>query len=143
MSGMDGAVHAPVDWRLVLVESPFAGMGDNFLTQWADGKMNRAYLERCIRHCVDRGDSPYASHKMLTIALNDFIPAERFRGMQAGLAWSRAVDAVVVYIDRGVSGGMLFGIDRAIKEGRKVEYYSVHDEGQLLITRGALEAYRR
>ena len=36
--------------------------------------------------------------------------------------------ATVVYIDRGISTGMEFGIKRAKDEGRPVEYRSIEDD---------------
>ena len=43
-----------------------------------------------IRDCIARGESPYASHQMLTEALDDTNPIERNAGIQAGLAWRHA-----------------------------------------------------
>lgn len=83
--------------RLVVIESPYAG----------EVALNRAYLERCIRDCATRGESPYASHKMLTDALDDNDPEERKLGIDCGLAWRRRADLRVFYIDRGWSRGML------------------------------------
>jgi hypothetical protein len=81
----------------VVIESPYAG----------DVKQNRAYLEICIRDSVYRGESPYASHKMLTDALDDDIPEERDLGIACGLELRRRCDLRAFYIDLGWSGGML------------------------------------
>lgn len=81
----------------VVIESPYAG----------DVKRNRAYLEICIRNSVYRGETPYASHKMLTDALDDSIPEERDLGIACGLELRRRADLRVFYIDLGWSGGML------------------------------------
>lgn len=132
-----------VNWRCVILESPFAGKGKSVGRVYLDAALNKRYLDKCIGHCVERGDSPYASHKMLTGALNDMVPAERARGIHAGFAWGGYAAAVVVYIDRGVSNGMFLGIDKAIYNGKPVEYYSIYDPQKLMLTRDALEAYRR
>ena len=42
--------------RLVILESPYAG----------DLVRNAEYLSACIRDCIARQESPYASHRMLT-----------------------------------------------------------------------------
>lgn len=82
--------------RLVVIESPYAG----------EVVENLAYLNRCIRECALRGDSPYASHLMLTTALDDGDPEERALGIQLGLAFRRAVDMRIFYVDLGWSTGM-------------------------------------
>lgn len=54
--------------------------------------------------------------------LDDNIARERAQGVAAGLAWERHAEASVVYVDRGISKGMEFGIEAARKAGRPVEY---------------------
>lgn len=49
--------------HLIVIESPFRGATP------ADQARNERYLEACIADCLRRGESPYASHKMLTQAL--------------------------------------------------------------------------
>jgi hypothetical protein len=97
--------------RLVILESPFAG----------DLERNRIYLDRCIRDCLARGESPYASHRMLTSALDDLDPVQRKAGIEAGFAWRKAADATVVYRDYGTSRGMQAGIDHAVSIGHRIE----------------------
>lgn len=48
---------------------------------------------------------PLASHLLYTQpgVLNDDIPEERTRGIEAGLAWSSKSEGSVIYIDRGIS----------------------------------------
>jgi hypothetical protein len=65
--------------KLVILESPYKG----------EVARNKRYLRACIRDCINRGESPYASHRMLTDALDDNNPVERAVGIQAGLAWRR------------------------------------------------------
>ena len=96
----------------VLVESPFAG----------DVEGNLAYLKRCMRDCLDRGEYPFASHMLYTQVLDDTIAEERALGIEAGLQWGLAADRTVVYIDRGISGGMKHGIQRALEAKRPVEH---------------------
>ena len=49
------------------------------------------------------------------------MPEERQWGIDAGLAWSDKAEATVVYIDRGISRGMEYGIANAERAGRPVE----------------------
>jgi hypothetical protein len=102
--------------KRVVIESPYAS------TEPGGVERNRRYLNACILDCIARGESPYASHKMLTDSLDDTDPHERALGIQAGFAWRAAADKTVVYDDFGISTGMLFGIDDAQKSGRPVEY---------------------
>jgi hypothetical protein len=103
---------------LVLVESPFAGAVAE----------NIAYLKRCLRDCLARGESPYASHLFFTQFLDDDDQAERALGIDAGLAWGKAAAKSVVYTDRGISGGMAYGIEAAHKAGRPIEYRTLPAE---------------
>jgi hypothetical protein len=82
--------------KLVVIESPYAG----------DVPRNLAYLDAAIRDCIARGESPYASHKMLTTALDDNDPEQRAIGIRAGLAWRERADQRVFYTDLGMSAGM-------------------------------------
>ena len=84
-----------------IIESPWAGCVP----------LNRAYLEACIRDSISRGETPYASHKMLTDALDDLNPEERKTGIQAGLDLRQQLiekcgAVVAYYTDLGWSSGM-------------------------------------
>lgn len=100
--------------RLVIIESPYAG----------DIEANVLYARAALWDCLERGEAPYASHLLYTQVgvLDDSDPAQRARGIEAGLVWGKHADATVVYIDRGISKGMELGIQRAASEGRPVEY---------------------
>lgn len=87
--------------RLVIIESPYRA------ATVSDAERNKLYLQDCIRDCLRRGESPYASHQMLTDALDDQDDAERRIGIAAGLEWWRAASAAVFYTDLGWSEGML------------------------------------
>jgi hypothetical protein len=103
--------------RRVIIESPFMG----------DVNANIAYARAALWDCLQRGEAPYASHLLLTQVgtPEDADPAERARGIEAGLVWGNFAHATVVYTDRGMSSGMLHGIERAEKEGRPVEFRSL------------------
>lgn len=108
--------------RRVILESPYAaGSGlRGLLGRWR----NRRYARRCVRDCLKRGEAPIASHLLYTRPgiLRDHIPAERDLGIKAGLAWRDVAEASVVYMDRGLSTGMQFGIGRAEAAGIPVEF---------------------
>ena len=104
---MDGG-----EMRLVILESPFSG----------DVEQNREYALNCMRDALERGEAPIASHLLLTQVLDDRAPEQRRRGMEAGVAWTRAADASVVYTDLGISKGMQYGIEAATKAGIPIEY---------------------
>ncbi len=97
--------------RLVVIESPYAGRV----------ALNQLYLSDCIRECALRGDSAYASHLMLTIALDDGDPAERKLGIELGLAWRRRADMRIFYTDRGWSPGMKAARELYVAEGLTYE----------------------
>jgi hypothetical protein len=114
----DATKASGVGMRRVIVESPYAG---NWWRRWR----NQVYARRCLRDCLARGESPFASHLIYPQVLRDDRANERALGIAAGLAWGEAADATVVYIDRGISGGMWQGIAAAERAGRTVETRSL------------------
>ncbi len=105
------------DWRRVIVESPFGSPDPAVVAE------NIRYARACLRDCILRGESPYASHLLLTQAgvLRDDVPEERALGLSAALAWVPASEGSVIYVDRGRTPGMELGIARAHVMGRPVE----------------------
>jgi hypothetical protein len=96
----------PAEMRRVVLESPFAG----------DIDANLTYARACIRDSLLRGEAPIASHLLYTQAgiLDDADPRERAHGINAGHAWLFGnLHGMVVYTDRGISGGMQAGIKLA------------------------------
>lgn len=102
--------------RRVIIESPHRPIGEHTAAD------TLRYLDAAIRDCLRRGETPYASHLMLTGALDDTDEAERAQGIEAGFAWRAAADATVVYTDLGISEGMRRGIQHAGREAdRRIE----------------------
>jgi hypothetical protein len=103
---------------LVEVESPYSASTDEGVAE------NVRYARACMRDCIDRGEAPLASHLLYTQPgiLDDGVPEERRMGMEAGKAWSIYAHKVCVYMDRGVSEGMRWGIERARRRDIAVEY---------------------
>jgi hypothetical protein len=87
----------------VIVESPYAG----------DVPLHLRYLRACLRDCVLRGETPYASHGLLTQpgVLRDEIGEERELGISAGFAWRELAKLTVIYQDLGWSRGMYRGLN--------------------------------
>lgn len=102
---------------IVIIESPYRG----------DTEVNLAYARRAVRDCIERGESPFASHVLYTQPgiLDDDIPSERSRGMKAALEFYRIADLCAVYTDLGYSAGMWQGIAKAKMEGVRVEYRTI------------------
>lgn len=103
--------------KLVVIESPYAG----------DVEANLAYARACMADSLKRGEAPLASHLLYTQPgiLDDNNPSERSLGITAGFAWGDKADLVAVYTDRGISGGMMQGIEVAAIRGVPVEFRSI------------------
>lgn len=104
--------------KCVILESPYAG----------DVARNLAYAHDCVRDCLRRGESPYASHIMLTTATDDTVAEQRQAGIAAGLEWSGRADAVVFYVDHGLSPGMVFALHHHIQHRRTIEFRYLQDK---------------
>ena len=80
------------------------------------------YSRRCLRDCLNRGESPFASHLLYTQkdVLDDKVPAERKKGMDAANAWLEVADYVVIYMDFGMTEGMVTGLIRAARLTKEV-----------------------
>lgn len=103
--------------KLVVLETPYAG----------DTEANLAYARKCMADCFKRGEAPFASHLLYTQPgiLDDSIPEERVLGIEAGLLWGSMAEKTVVYTDLGISGGMQYGINAAIRVDRPIEYRKI------------------
>lgn len=103
----------------VIIESPFAG-----------GFANVKYSRECIRDCLDRGESPFASHLLYTQKgiLDDTRPEERKRGIDAAVGWLEVADYVAVYMDLGVTPGMVIGVCRAAAIRKPLRLRWIRDE---------------
>jgi hypothetical protein len=99
--------------KLVILESPYAG----------DVEANEKFARLCVRDSLSRGEAPIASHLLYTqpTILDDSIPEERTLGIEAGLAWRRVAEGSVVYVDKGISSGMKYGMQAAKDAGIPIE----------------------
>jgi hypothetical protein len=103
--------------RRVILESPFAG----------NKEKNLDYARRCIRDSIKRGEAPIASHLLYTQPgiLRDEVAEERALGIDAGLAWVAVAEAMVLYIDLGLSPGMQEAMRVAQRSGLPTELRSL------------------
>ena len=116
--------------RKIIIESPYAaGIGiPGLIGRW----MNRRYARACVRDSLKRGEAPIASHLLYTQRgiLKDNESRERQLGIAAGLAWRFVADATVVYVDRGISSGMRYGIAAMKGTDKPVEYRTLKQKAE-------------
>lgn len=117
----------------VLVESPFAGRGE---IKARDAQLNLAYLDAVCRHLSLHGYAPFASHSFYTRFLVDSVPEEREIGIEAGLAWGAAAECSIVAVDRGISKGMVYGMERALLDGRPLYFLSLAKWADSVLPKG-------
>lgn len=99
--------------KRVIIETPYAG----------DVNANMQYLADCMRDSIlNHDEAPFSSHRLYTKALDDNKPDERKLGIDLAHAWLDVADGVIVYLDRGISSGMTYGINKAKQLGIEIEY---------------------
>lgn len=108
--------------KTVVIESPLGTRLDGTRCTWTEMQRNIAYAQACLRDSLERGEAPFASHLLYPQVYDDATPSERRRGMNAGLVLSDRLGMTAVYEDRGITSGMVEGIERAKKIKRPVEY---------------------
>jgi len=108
----------------VILESPYAG----------DVARNITYAHRALRDSLLRGEAPLASHLLYTQegVLDDDVPADRALGIKAGFAWYKHAMSAVVYVDYGITDGMMKGIQIARSTIHHVEFRLIGKNGQAL-----------
>lgn len=99
----------------VLVESPYNSPTAQGLVE------NRNYLIRAMRDCMDRGETPFASHLLYTQILNDRDKNARVLGLALAKPWYYVVDKAVFYMDKGLSPGMEHGLKICKRIGLTIE----------------------
>jgi len=80
-----------------------------------------------MRHSLDQGEAPIASHLIYTQPgiLDDSVEKERDQGIQAGYEWMDAADLVAFYTDRGWSRGMIRALKMARILNKRIEVRSL------------------
>lgn len=99
----------------VILESPFAPTPSTVSSPGTSVEENTAYARACMHDALRRGAAPMASHLLYTQpgVLDDTVPDERALGIAAGFAWRTPEVPTWVYVDLGISTGMLAGIEHA------------------------------
>jgi hypothetical protein len=107
--------------RLVVIESPWAGLGA--------GEKATNYLRQCIRDSLSRGEIPWASHAMLahTRALYEEDEDQRAEGLEINRAMiMHYAQLVAFYIDHGMSAGMKLARQWAGMHGVRIEERKIY-----------------
>jgi len=108
--------------RTVVLESPYAGREHpSARLVKMDAWLNRSYLRDCMRDSLARGEAPFASHMMYVKVLKDSVETERRLGTRAGFAWGQLATVRVFYLDRGMSPGMVQGLQEALRLRQPIE----------------------
>ena len=104
--------------KKVVIESPFSGN----VTE------NIEYTLKCIHdsHRI-RKEAPIASHLLYTRYpekghIDDDDEERRNHGIHCGFEWNKHADLVAIYTDNGITRGMKYGIEFAIKYNIPLEY---------------------
>jgi hypothetical protein len=103
--------------NFVVIESPYAA------TETRSVRFHVDYARRAMRHSLDHGEAPFASHLLYTQphVLDDSVPRERVRGIQAGYEALVRADLVAFYVDYGWSSGMIMALKFARTLHKKIE----------------------
>lgn len=110
--------------KVVLIESPYAG----------DVGRNTEYAKMAMLDSISRGEAPIATHLLHTQVLDDNDQGMRQIGMDCGAAIARMVDGLAVYVDYGISRGM---VERLLQytdcglggEGVTLEFRTIGTDG--------------
>lgn len=81
---------------------------------------NLEYAKALTRQAIEAGLAPITPHLYMTQCLSEGIPAERAKGMAAGLELLKCCDFVIVGVKYGISEGMSREIQTADKLGIEV-----------------------
>jgi hypothetical protein len=109
---------------MITIESPYAASKDRSVLA------NRAYLDQCILHAINAGETPVAGHKMYTDSLDDMKIGERETGLSLHRNLIKASSEVWCYIDHGITSGMAWGIQQALAMGlRPIRFFAIEDGG--------------
>jgi hypothetical protein len=101
----------------VILESPFRG----------DAKTNTEYVKLAIQDSVERGESPVAFHLLYSDIYDINNPQHNAIVKKLKESWSLLSKKTVVYIDEGVSEGMLDGITDAAARGKEIEFRKIYE----------------
>ncbi len=102
----------------VFIVSPYSG----------DVEANVAYGKECLIDSIDRKETPFAGHLFYTQVLNDDDSEQRRRGMEMGRDWMESCAIVAVYVDRGMSKGMVSDVNFAMESNMNIIFRRLGDK---------------
>lgn len=108
-------------FKTVILESPFAG----------DVFNNVKYAQSVIHSLAHQGYAPSASHLIYTQMLDDTNEFDRKLGIDKGLDIAHGHDSIIA-LDKGVSTGMKYGVQRAIKEDRNYSFITLSKDPKVI-----------
>lgn len=107
--------------KCVSIESPYSSASEAAIVR------NAQYAREAMLDSCRRGESPYASHLLLTQVLNDTIQSERTLGLALSHAWRLRADLIAFYIDHGMSPGMRDAEALAKANGIETDYRRLYN----------------
>lgn len=103
---------------VVIVETPYLYESDIVGVEY------EIYLNRCLRDCLLRGESPIATHAMYTRP-GILSKCEGGLASEASDGLAEAVGVTVLYTDYGITSKMNLGLDRASFHGHDIFYREI------------------
>ena len=104
--------------KFVIIESPYKGISNNNNSR----EVGIKYARLCLKDSANRLEVPFASHLLYTQIYDDNNEEQRKLGIDLGLQWYKLADICAVYMDFGISSGMILGIQMANKYRIKIDY---------------------
>lgn len=113
--------------KIVMMESPYSGKDLPLLYLldkpfYQRRKVLISYARACLLDCIERGETPIATHLLYTQVLNDDNNELRASGLTLHSNLMSVIDKVVIYEDFGISSGMQKAVDEADELGKEIEY---------------------
>lgn len=109
--------------KRVIIESPLGNRPYGTRCSPEEYEANVKYARKALADSLRRQDeAPFGSHIIYPLCLDDATPEERKLGMEAGFCWGEKADLIAVYMDRGLTAGMILGIEKHQKNNIPIEY---------------------
>jgi hypothetical protein len=115
-------VITPPPPRCVVLESPYGSEHPAIIAH------NARYAEAAMADSLARGEAPFLGHLLYTRVLDDRNLAQRAAGIAAHLAWVELATAMVVYVDLGVTPGMVKAVAFAMAKHLPIEHRALGGE---------------
>jgi len=124
--------------RRILVETPAVTA-----TTVVPGR-NVTYARRAMRDALERGEAPLMPDVLYLLSgvVDEDVPTDRALGLLAGYTWAAHAEAVVVYMDYGISPAVAEAVDNAKALGLEVEYRLIGVNPMDLADRKARHSYK-